>query len=88
MRWYRPGMETTADAAGRVVIPKPVRDELGLTAGTRLRLEVSDGEVRASRADGGSWFDERDGRPVLVAPEGTPPLTVEAVRDLVERIRR
>ena len=27
-------METTIDAAGRIVVPKPLRDALGLTPGT------------------------------------------------------
>ena len=29
-------METTIDAAGRIVVPKPLRDALGLTPGTTL----------------------------------------------------
>ena len=30
------GVETTIDAAGRIVVPKPLRDALGLTPGTTL----------------------------------------------------
>ena len=29
-------METTIDSAGRIVVPKPLRDALGLTPGTAL----------------------------------------------------
>lgn len=29
-------METTIDSVGRIVVPKALRDELGLTAGTRV----------------------------------------------------
>ena len=37
-------MTVTIDKAGRVVVPKPVRDRLGLQAGTQLELsEVQDG---------------------------------------------
>ena len=37
-------MTLTIDAAGRVVIPKPLRDRLGLQAGSTLEvLETSDG---------------------------------------------
>jgi AbrB family looped-hinge helix DNA binding protein len=37
-------MTLTIDAAGRVVIPKPLRDKLGLQAGSTLEvLETSDG---------------------------------------------
>jgi AbrB family looped-hinge helix DNA binding protein len=33
-------METTIDAAGRIVVPKPLRDALGLSAGTVLDLSA------------------------------------------------
>lgn len=35
----------TLDKAGRIVLPKPVRDELNLTAGDTLELETSDGDI-------------------------------------------
>ena len=35
-------MRATIDAAGRLVVPKPVRDELGFAAGTELELRVVD----------------------------------------------
>lgn len=31
-------METTIDAAGRIVVPKVLRDELGLTAGSTVDI--------------------------------------------------
>jgi AbrB family looped-hinge helix DNA binding protein len=36
------------DSAGRVVIPKEMRDELGIPDGGELRLRVEDGELRGS----------------------------------------
>jgi AbrB family looped-hinge helix DNA binding protein len=33
-------METTIDGAGRIVVPKPLRDALGLIPGTRLDISV------------------------------------------------
>jgi AbrB family looped-hinge helix DNA binding protein len=33
-------MHTTIDAAGRVVVPKALRDALGLTAGTTLDISI------------------------------------------------
>ena len=40
-------METTIDSAGRIVVPKPLRDALGLTPGTTL--DVAFGRVDAGR---------------------------------------
>ena len=38
-------MQSTLDRFGRVVIPKPVRDELHLTPGTALSVEERNGEI-------------------------------------------
>lgn len=38
-------MQSTLDKFGRVVIPKPVRDELHLTPGTALSVEERNGEI-------------------------------------------
>lgn len=38
-------METTLDRFGRVVIPKEIRDILGLKPGELLKVEQSDDEV-------------------------------------------
>lgn len=38
-------METTLDRFGRIVIPKKVRDDLGLSPGSVLKLEERDEEI-------------------------------------------
>jgi len=38
-------MRTTIDAAGRLVVPMSLRDELGFTAGTELELTSVDGRL-------------------------------------------
>lgn len=81
-------METTIDAAGRVVVPKPLRDALGLTAGARIRIEQHDDFLVLGHAESASRWESRDGRLVLTARDGAPPLTTESVRELIERGRR
>ncbi len=38
-------METTLDKFGRIVIPKPIRDDLGLKPGTILKIREMDRSI-------------------------------------------
>jgi AbrB family looped-hinge helix DNA binding protein len=37
-RWYRNPMEAVIDSVGRTVLPKQLRDALGLTPGTKVDI--------------------------------------------------
>jgi AbrB family looped-hinge helix DNA binding protein len=79
-------MRTTIDAAGRLVVPKPLREELGFSPGMELELDAVDGRlevavpsrVRVEQGPHGVRF---------AAAEGDV-LTTEQVRALIERGRR
>jgi len=76
-------METTLDKFGRIVIPKPVRDRLGVEPGTVLELEEDE--------EGGVVLRPRRAEPDLVEEEGVVVFTGEPTADLetaVERHRR
>jgi AbrB family looped-hinge helix DNA binding protein len=83
-------MRTTIDAAGRVVIPKALRDEAGLAPGTEIEVELRDGRIEIEPAMVPMRVVKRGGS-VVIEPVGDvelPPLTTEDVRDLLERVRR
>lgn len=81
-------MRASIDQAGRVVVPKRIRDKLGLRGGEELEVEERDGVIELRPAASELTIVETPEGPVLHAPEGTPPLTDEMVRDVLERIRR
>ena len=72
-------METTIDGAGRVVVPKPLRDALGLAAGARVDITVYGSGLQLVPAGRTAALVEEDGR--LVAD----PVT-EVSDDLVFRM--
>src|SRR6266849_5315465 len=43
-------MRTTIDAAGRVVVPKALRDALGLGAGQAVEITIADGRLEIDPA--------------------------------------
>jgi AbrB family looped-hinge helix DNA binding protein len=49
MKWYRDGMRTTIDKAGRVVVPAAIRERAGLRPGTELDITVDEFGVRLER---------------------------------------
>jgi AbrB family looped-hinge helix DNA binding protein len=84
--WHASAMRATIDAAGRLVVPKSLRDELGFAAGTELELSAVNGalevrvpsRVRIEDGPHGLHFvaDDADSR------------SADEVRELVERGRR
>lgn len=80
-------MRATIDGAGRVVVPKALRDELGLAPGAELELEAIDGRlevslpsrVRVERTSAGPRF-VADGAPAALGADG--------VRAVLDRTRR
>lgn len=84
--WYPRAMRTTIDAAGRIVVPKPLRDELGFTAGTELELEAIDGRLEIAVPSRVVVEDGPHG--VRFTADEAAPLTAADVREFVERGRR
>lgn len=71
-------MRTTIDKAGRLVIPKSLRDQAGITTG---EVDVTlDGATIRIESAAGNDLDEQDG--LLLLPPGGPALTDDDVREL------
>lgn len=81
-------MKTTMDAAGRIVIPKPLRQRLHFVAGEALVLRERDGRLEIEPAPTPMSLEARKGGVVAVPRDSLPPLTDEIVRETLERSRR
>lgn len=71
---------TAVDRSGRLVVPKSVREILGIVAGTPLRMAVRDGRIEIEPAYSDIRTVERDGLHVAELVEPLPPLSEDAVR--------
>jgi AbrB family looped-hinge helix DNA binding protein len=81
-------MRATIDAAGRIVVPKPLREALGLRPGQPLEIRVGDGRLEIEIAATPMKLHKR-GKGVVAVPQGDlPPLTADQVRQTLERVRR
>lgn len=81
-------MKATIDAAGRIVVPKPLRQALGLEPGQALEIRAGDGRLEIEIAPTPMRLRKR-GKGVVAVPETKlPQLTAEQVRDALERVRR
>jgi AbrB family looped-hinge helix DNA binding protein len=81
-------MKATIDSAGRIVIPKPLRQVLGLRAGQALEIQAGDGRLEIEIAPTPVQLKKRGKGVVAVPSAELPALTAEQVRDTLERIRR
>lgn len=77
-------MRTTIDKAGRLVIPRPLRERIGLAGGGEVELELDGAAVRIEPVPG-SDLREDDG--LLVIPAAGTPITGAAVRELIDADR-
>ena len=81
-------MLTTIDSGGRVVIPKALRDRLGLAPGGAVELRERDGTIELEPAATPMRLRRAGSRVVAVPEVELPPLTDEIVRATLERTRR
>ena len=82
-------MRTTIDKAGRIVVPKQMRDELGLEGGAQVEIALVDGRIEIEpAATPVTLVRDKYGYWVARADRPMPPLTQEMVREVLERIRR
>jgi AbrB family looped-hinge helix DNA binding protein len=81
-------MLATIDSAGRIVVPKRLREELGFTAGQKLELSAVDGRLEVEHPTTAMRLEKRKGRLEAVADRPMPPLTAELVRETLEQTRR
>ena len=81
-------MKVTLDAAGRIVVPKPLRQALGLKPGQPLDIRVGDGRLEIEIAPTPMQLKKRGKGVVAVPNADLPALTADQVRDTLERVRR
>jgi AbrB family looped-hinge helix DNA binding protein len=82
------GMKAVIDGAGRIVVPKALRQALGLSPGQPLEIRAGDGRLEIEIAATPMRLKKRGKRLVAIPERSLPPLTAEQVRDTLERIRR
>ena len=75
----------TIDKAGRVVLPKPVREALQINPGDSLELESSDDQIVLRPARGRARMYKKQGMWVL---HSDTPLPANVVEDTIRKVRR
>jgi AbrB family looped-hinge helix DNA binding protein len=81
-------MNVTIDKAGRLVVPKEIRDRMGLHAGDELEIEEFNGKIELSKPSQDRELVENENGLLTFAPDPSrPPVTQEQVRAELERVR-
>lgn len=74
-------MRATVDRAGRLVIPRPMLDRIGLARGGEVELELDGAAIRIQPVAG---TDLREDGGLLLIPASGAPISDTQVRDLID----
>jgi AbrB family looped-hinge helix DNA binding protein len=81
-------MNVTIDKAGRLVVPKEIRDRMGLRAGDELEIEEFNGKIELSKPRSERKLIELDNGLLTLEPDPSQtPVTQEQIREELERVR-
>jgi len=80
-------MKITIDSAGRLVIPKAVREAAGIGPGTALAICFRDGRIEIEPAPLAVAIDDVGGVAVASAMKPVPVLSAESVAATRDRLR-
>jgi AbrB family looped-hinge helix DNA binding protein len=78
-------VEATLDHVGRLVVPKALRDRLGLVAGSKVDVSLYGDGIHISPSGRTARLEHRDGRLVAVADTA---VTDDDVFGLLDAMRR
>lgn len=81
-------MKSTIDPAGRIVVPKPIREAAGLAPGTPLEIRLVQGHVEIEPSAAPVKLERRGKLLVAVPQDRRPPLTAAVVESVTGRLRR
>ena len=79
-------MNITIDDAGRVVIPKPIRDAAGIKPGSPLQIQYRDGRIEIEPKSPPARLIRKGGVVVASIP-GAPKLSVEETNEWIRKSR-
>ncbi|MGB6941304.1 MAG: AbrB/MazE/SpoVT family DNA-binding domain-containing protein [Bryobacteraceae bacterium] len=79
-------MTSTIDSAGRVVIPKAIRDAAGLKPGSPLQIEFRDGRVEIERTSPKVRL-VRKGTLLVANIPGVPKMSVDETNEWIRKSR-
>jgi AbrB family looped-hinge helix DNA binding protein len=77
-------MRATIDRSGRLVVPRALRDRIGLTRGGEVELELDGAAIRIEPVAGHD-LREKDG--TLLIPASGMPIDHSLVRELIDADR-
>jgi AbrB family looped-hinge helix DNA binding protein len=80
-------IQTTIDSAGRLVLPKTIRDEAGILPGMALRITVQDGTIEIEPVAREVRIVQKGPLRIAVPIEEEPSLSEETVEKVRREIR-